>query len=403
MAPRDEVADIAVSRSLDEAVVDHPEVVEHLGQVLRAVVADQSDNALGFLLLAAVLQRRRKQRSDRRARKHAFLFQQLAGGVERLLVGDRICLRNKVKMANRWNEILANALDQPRSRHDGFSLVHQRRKNRADGIRKDDLALGIALLEKLSNATHRAARADARNEGIDLAFHLRPNLGRGRVVVSLRVRLVGELAGVERVGIILGDFLGDILVVLRMTLGNIAAREHDLGAHRAQMRDLLIAHLVGHNDSQAIALLTRNQRKCETSIARGRLNNAAALLELARLLRRVDHGHRNAVLDRIAWVQRLHLDEELAWPSVDASDLEHRRVADHLEDVAKDRCSGMRRTHGSRSVQKRSASAWGNQARTRSRVKPLKFSGFRSTFPRATTRGSDQRAKSTRDRTGRFR
>ena len=65
MAARDQVADIAVDRTLDEAVVHHPKVIEHLGEVLGAVVADKRNDALGFLLFTAISKRRSEKRANR--------------------------------------------------------------------------------------------------------------------------------------------------------------------------------------------------------------------------------------------------------------------------------------------------------------------------------------------------
>ena len=99
--------------------------------------------------------------------------------------------------------------------------------------------------------------------------------------MRLGIRLVGELAGVEGVGIVAGDLLRHILVVLGVSLAHIGAREHHLGAHGAQVGDLLITHLVGNDHREAVALLPRHERERETRVARSRLDDAAALLELA--------------------------------------------------------------------------------------------------------------------------
>ena len=56
VAPADQIAEVVMAFALDESLVDHPVVVEHLGEVLGAVVADQGDDPLWLGLFAAVAQ-----------------------------------------------------------------------------------------------------------------------------------------------------------------------------------------------------------------------------------------------------------------------------------------------------------------------------------------------------------
>ena len=63
MAARDQVGQVVRGRALDEAVVVHPVIIEHLRQVLVATVADEGDHALLLGLLTAIFQRRREQRA----------------------------------------------------------------------------------------------------------------------------------------------------------------------------------------------------------------------------------------------------------------------------------------------------------------------------------------------------
>ena len=69
---RDQVAQVAVCVA-QQALLEHPLVVEHLGQVLRAAVADERDHALGLGLLATEAKRRGEQCARRRAAEDAFL------------------------------------------------------------------------------------------------------------------------------------------------------------------------------------------------------------------------------------------------------------------------------------------------------------------------------------------
>ena len=84
---QDQVAQVALRRAADEALLGHPEVVEHLGEIFVAAVADERDHPLRAGLLAAITQRRRQQRAGGRSAENAFLPQQFAGGGEGFLVG----------------------------------------------------------------------------------------------------------------------------------------------------------------------------------------------------------------------------------------------------------------------------------------------------------------------------
>ena len=241
-------------------------------------------------------------------------------------------------MQNRRDEVFTDAFNKPRARLHLLAFIHQRRQDRAHRVSKDDLARRVAFFKKSTDAADRAPRTNAHDKRVDLAMHLLPDLWTSGFVVRLRIRFVGKLIDVVRVGIILRDLLGNILVVLRISLRNITAREHNFCTHRAQVRDLLVAHLVRHDNRKAIAFLPRDQRKRKTRVACSRFDDATALLQLARLLGRIDHRDRDAILDRVARIHRLHLHEQLARTRVHSLEFEHRRVADHLEDVVKDRC-----------------------------------------------------------------
>ena len=101
----------------------------------------------------------------------------------------------------------------------------------------------------------------------------------------MRLGIVGIAELVDEVrAAALGDRRAEILVVLRMALADVGARQHDFRAHRAQVEDLLLAHLVGQHQDQAIALLRGDQRETEAGVAGGRLDDRAAGLQIAALL-----------------------------------------------------------------------------------------------------------------------
>jgi hypothetical protein len=108
---------------------------------------------------------------------------------------------------------------------------------------------------------------------------------------------------------------------------------HDLGAVRAQQRDLLLAHLVAHDEDAAVPALGGDDGKADAGVARRRLDDRAARLEQAVTLGGVDHRHRGTVLDRAARVRGLHLGDQIARePAPDAREPDQRGVADEVED-----------------------------------------------------------------------
>jgi hypothetical protein len=76
-------------------------------------------------------------------------------------------------------------------------------------------------------------------------------------------------------GVSLRDARGHVLVVVGMALADVGARQHDLGAHRLEVEDLLAAHLVGHDEDELVALLLRDQRQAEAGVAGGALDQVS--------------------------------------------------------------------------------------------------------------------------------
>jgi hypothetical protein len=87
-------------------------------------------------------------------------------------------------------------------------------------------------------------------------------------------------------------------------------RDHDLGAVRAQHRDLLLAHLVRHDEDAAVALSRGRDGEADAGVAGGRLDDRAARLELPVALGLLDHREPDPVLDRAAGVEVLELGED---------------------------------------------------------------------------------------------
>ena len=75
------------------------------------------------------------------------------------------------------------------------------REDRAFGVGADDDEIRLALLQVAPSAGDRSARANRDHQQIELVAHLLPDLGAGRVVVGLRIRLFEYWSGLYAPGI----------------------------------------------------------------------------------------------------------------------------------------------------------------------------------------------------------
>ena len=87
---------------------------------------------------------------------------------------------------------------------------------------------------------------------------------------------------------------------------------HDLGAVRAEQRDLLLAHLVGHHEDAVVAALRGDDGEPDAGVARRGLDDGAARLQQTVALGGVDHGDGGPVLHAAAGVEHLELRDEVA-------------------------------------------------------------------------------------------
>ena len=154
------------------------------------------------------------------------------------------------------------------------------------------------------------------------------------------------LLGVVRVGVLIGPEgvrrlarqpVGDRVVRVGV-LGRHGRRtHHDLGAVGAEQRDLLGAHLVGHDEDALVAALRGDDGESDAGVARRRLDDGATRPEEAVALGRVDHRDRGPVLDAATRVRGLDLGHEVARQvPPDPTEAEHRRVAHEVQDRAGD-------------------------------------------------------------------
>ena len=172
-----------------------------------------------------------------------------------------------------------------------------RGEHRALGVDADDARARAVLLEVPADARDRAAGPHGDHERVDVAsVRLLEELGPGRLVVRLGVRRVRVLVGLEASWYLLSQTVGNAVVALRRVRVDRGRRDDDLGAVRAQHRDLLLAHLVRHHEDAAVAAERRGHRQPHAGVARGRLDDRAPRPQAPVLLRSLDHREPDTVL-----------------------------------------------------------------------------------------------------------
>ena len=254
-------------------------------------------------------------------------MRELAAIFERILVrhGDDLIVDLRVERFR--HETRADALDLVRA---GLALREHGARRRLDG---DDMHARILLLEITADTRQRAARADARDERRDLAVRVLPDFRARRRLMRRRVRLVRELRGDER----MRRRLRELLRLCDGALHALAAiREDDLRTVGLEQIAALDAHRLRHREDGAVAAGRRDRGEADARVARRRLDDDAARLELALFLRLIDHRLRDAVLDRASRVEILQLDEDVRLEVVRLDEmigLEQRRMADELRNV----------------------------------------------------------------------
>ena len=255
------------------------------------------------------------------------------------------------------DEAGADALDRVRA------LGPTGQDGRGVGLDRDDLHLGTALLEHLAHAGDGAARAHARDDDVDLAVGVGPDLLGGGAPVDGRVGGVLELLGDERRRVVLGD-LG--------RLGDGAAHavgsgcEHELGAVGLEQGAPLDAHGLGHGEDQLDPAGRAHHRQGDAGVAAGRLDDHRVGADQAGLLGGVDHRDADPVLHGVGGVEVLELGGDLAVGALgEAVDPDQGRVADQVRDAGCDLHAGNARTRrlalsvADQSVTRAVRPAWG--------------------------------------------
>ena len=206
---------------------------------------------------------------------------------------------------DRRNEPVADALYlvQPR-----LMAEQGRYVLRLDG---HDLHVRAALLEELAHPLERPSAADPGDEGGDVAGHLPPELDGRLLVVAARVVGVLELLGDvdPRIG---GGHLRDVFHGPGDSL--LIRRQDELCPEGPDELLALLAHALGHDDADVVALEPAHQRHADARVAGRGLDDDGALVQLAVALGPFEHRQGDAVLDAPAGVEELGLGEHVLVP-----------------------------------------------------------------------------------------
>ena len=181
----------------------------------------------------------------------------------------------------------------------------------------------------LADSGHGTAGANPKYDRIEIAVHLLENLGRRCQFMGQWIVLVAKL--VDEVGVLLfRNAAAQVLVVLRVASANIRTRQHNLGPHRAQVEYFFLAHLVGEDKNQLVALACRDQCESQARIARRRLDQRIARLDVTAFFSLLNHRDSDTILNGAARIHEFEFQEQSAGTRVELSDFEHRRAADHI-------------------------------------------------------------------------
>ena len=98
------------------------------------------------------------------------------------------------------------------------------------------------------------------------------------------------MVGLESAGDLAGQSIGHAVVTLWVFARYSRRTDDDFGAIGAQQGDFFARHLVGHDTHQAIALEGGGDGQPGAGVARGRLDDGRAWVQVASLFGGLDHG-----------------------------------------------------------------------------------------------------------------
>ena len=179
-----------------------------------------------------------------------------------------------------------------------------------------------------------AAGAGAGDEVGDPAVGVAPDLGAGRLVVRQRAVGVGVLVGLPGARGLAHQPVGRRVVGVGVVRRHGGRADDDLGAVGLEHVALVLGDLVGADEDARVAATLGDQGQPDAGVARGRLDDDAARLQLAGGLGRLDHLQRDAVLHRPARVEVLDLGQHRGRDALGhRAQLDEGGVSDEVDDV----------------------------------------------------------------------
>ena len=144
------------------------------------------------------------------------------------------------------------------------------------------------------------------------------------------VRKVFELLWNERARVLLFEFesLFDCALHALRAVG-----EDELRAETEQEFSALYTHRFGHGENELVALDRRDERKTDTRVAAGRLNNQTAFFEQTFFLGVLDHGESRPVLNGAGGVEKFELGKNLGFRIVEFVESDKGSPADKFKNV----------------------------------------------------------------------
>jgi len=293
-------------RAFEHAVLEEPAVRVQLGEVVPAGVGEDHHDE-GVLVELARHPDGGLHRGPRGAPDEDPL---LPGDpprpAERVAVRDPLPAVHHRGIEGLRPEVLADPLHEVGAR----LLPRRRRVERALGVGPHDQQVGVPLLEVAGGPRDRAPGPHPGHQDVDLPLRLLPDLRPRRLVVGPGVLLVGVLVRLERPRDLLGEAVGHPVVALGVLRRDGRGADHDLRPVGPEQRDLLLAHLVRHDEDAPVALDRRGDRQAVAGVARGGLDDRAAGTQQAGPLGGLDHPQADPILDRAPRVQQLELGDD---------------------------------------------------------------------------------------------
>ena len=309
-------------------------LVERRREVALAGIGDDHDDAgAGRFWPGRDLQGRPDGGARRHPREDSLVRRELARDADRVVELDVEDLVDDAAVQDVRHEVRADALDAVAA---GPSLGQH---GGVLGLDECDPHVGVSLFEHLADACDRAAGPRSRDEPVDAALGVAPDLLGGRAAVDLGIGGMLELTREDRPG-----RLGDDALRRLDRLGHALVRvgEDELGAVRLEQSAALLRHRGGHREDDLVAARRADEGERDARVAARRLDDRAARLELAGRFGRGDEGDSEAVLDARAGVVELELHEDLgAEPRRQAVEPHERSVAEGGRDVGMDAGQGL--------------------------------------------------------------